>query len=344
MALLFTDGFDWAGTSSDLDKKYQNYYSFATGSIVAGRNGGKAHSSTYSNFNWVAKKIDSNPSTIIVGVAIKPVTSFATTYWFLRLDNEIQGTIPHLAFVVNSSGGIVVKRGDYNGTTIGTSSNGALVVNTWKYIEVKATIHDTTGSVYIQSDGVNVLTVTNADTRNAGSEQVGAVFFGAGGCGNGGGIQDDIYIADTTGSYCNDFLGDCTIFTVAPSSDSSPTNFSTSSGSNHAALLDETSYDASDYVLSDTSTTRDQFNMGDLSRYPDTIHAAVVNSVTRLTDPGSLQLKQFIKSSGSENLSAALTPTIQTDTLQHPVYRDPNGTIAWARTAINSMEAGIEVA
>jgi hypothetical protein len=212
----------------------------------------------------------------------------------------------------------------------------------WNYYELKATISNTVGTVELKLNGTTVASATGLDNSFTNNEWVNLFYLH---CDNGNSRFDDIYLCDTTGSYCNDFLGDITVEAVRPTADSSPLQFTPSTGSNYACV-DEAAFTTTDYVTASTSGYRDQYAMGNLSATPTTIHAVVLNAALSKTDSGSMNGKLYVKSSSSEDLSSAVSPTVPLGNqlvYQHPVYRDPNGSIAWTKSAVDAMECGIEV-
>jgi hypothetical protein len=92
-------------------------------------------------------------------------------------------------------------------------------MNQFNYFEIKATIHDTTGSIELRINGVPALNLVNQDTRNAGTGVVNAIRIG--GTNSFGPIwaMDDLYICNTSGSTNNDFLGDIRVDTLYPNAD-----------------------------------------------------------------------------------------------------------------------------
>ena len=76
---------------------------------------------------------------------------------------------------------------------------------------------------------------------------------------------------------------------------------------------------------------------------PQTAYALVVNARGRRTDVGSKNLRPFVKVNGAEDLSSNLALSNQVATLQHPVYRNPDGAGPWTGASLNAALIGIEV-
>jgi len=103
-------------------------------------------------------------TTVGQAVAVKFPASMGTQSIF----EFNEGASIHVDIRINTTGTIFATR---NGTTLGTSTN-ALTAGVWYHIEAKTTIHDTTGTVDVWVNGVNWLSLTGQDTRNAGAGTV----------------------------------------------------------------------------------------------------------------------------------------------------------------------------
>ena len=331
MTMLFCDGFDWLASTSDVPKKY------ATGTLsglATGRSGSGQSAYTINN----------NPSivfpetfTLVIGQAWKTEGGPAASYLW-RIPCPSYGS--QVDVCIGNNGELIAYRRDYVfNTVLHTTAVGLIQASTWHYIEVKIFFSDTVGTVEFYVDGVSAGGSTGLDTCYITGEGAVGVFFG------GRGWIDDVYVNDGSGSYNNDFLGDVTIETVRPTSDSSPLQWTATPGATHYTGIDEAAYSATDYITHDVVGERDQFGIGNLTTNPSSIHAVAVNSNATKTDTGSVSLKQYIKSSASENLSAADALAYGSVlNYQHIVERDPNGTIAWTKSAVDAAEIGVEVA
>ena len=182
-----------------------NSWTNSGGTIIAGgRNGNAAQTDGFVDGARYTIPTINQDATVTVGFAFKsPVlSSFANVLGFY---SDSAATF-HLYMQIHSTGALRVQRGDFV-TTLGTSAAGVITANTWHYIEVQATLHDTTGAVQVKVNGTSVLNVTNVDTKNAGTKTV-LDTIKVMGTGNGGSTLnqfDDLYLR--TGSTCA-FRGD----------------------------------------------------------------------------------------------------------------------------------------
>lgn len=223
MALLFIDGFDhyrdvlskWDAATSNAD----GYPNIAT--TYSRRSGGRGCRYRYNSGPGTLTKTITPSGTVIVGMAFYPDTFAGSPdgqpFFQLR-----EGTTVHmeLAFAADGSKKIAVRR---NGTVLGTSTT-ALALGTWYYLELKTTIHDTTGSFDLHMSGISEASGTNVDTRNGGTTGlVDNLYFVPAGFSSQ--FIDDIYVANGTGSVNNDFLGDCRVSLALPSGPGTHTDF-----------------------------------------------------------------------------------------------------------------------
>lgn len=111
----------------------------------------------------------SESDTIIVGSAQTiPTLSATRTVFELRSD---AGVTQHITVNVTATGVVEVRRGTISGTVLASSAAGVVTAAAWFYVEAKVKLHDTTGSVEVRVNGVQVIApTTGLDTKNAGTK------------------------------------------------------------------------------------------------------------------------------------------------------------------------------
>lgn len=344
MALLFMDGFDHYA-SADILKKWTAQNGSSSITLInstAGRRGGGAllapsGSATTAN---VTKTLAASYATLIVGIAWK-ISAVSARNIMSVLDN---GTA-HLTLVMNSDSTLSIRRGTSAGTTLATSGS-SLSLNTWYYIELKATIHDSTGAYEVRVNGSPWLSASNVDTRNGANASVNQVLLGSDGVLANVLTQtfDDLYICDTSGSAPqNDFLGDVRIDTVLPSADGTYTDFTPSTGTDHYALVDEATPSTSDYNESGTSGHQDSYVMQNVSSIPGTIFGVQVNVLAHKDDAGIRSLKVGVRSGTTDSVDAGLGLSESAIYYRNIFATDPDTTAAWTESGANAAEALVEV-
>lgn len=109
-----------------------------------------------------------------------------------------------------------------NGTNIGSPSAAVFTFNAWHYIELQVTFNGTTGAVTLKLDGNTVLSLTGVNTIATANAYANAAFIG----GNVGIWWDDFYVADTTGSVNNSFLGEIKVSGSLPTGNGTQMDYS----------------------------------------------------------------------------------------------------------------------
>jgi len=248
----------------------------------------------------------------------------------------MEGTTYHIS-VVYSGGKIKIYRGTQFGTVLGVSA--ATLSAGYNYIEIKATIHDSTGAVEVKINGVtdNNLNLTNVDTRNGGTGVIDTILIA------GTGYTDDFYVCDTSGATNNDFLGDIRVDTIYPDGDGNYTQFTPSTGTAHWSLVDETTPNTTDYNSGANIGDRDSYTYAALSAITSqTIYGVQINAAALKSDSGSRSLGTMSRLSGTnKDGSGAALSTSQTY-ISEIQETDP-ASAAWTESNINSAEFGVKV-
>lgn len=354
MSLLCTDGFD---KQDFVDKWVAGFGTFTsiTGTPRFGASGysvSQSMGSTAYSFRSFGEK-----ATVIVGFAFKMSASNSTGFSLpiCALWGDAR-TTEHLQLgVVNSTNKLEVRRGNWTGTVLGTSATETIPINTWCHIQMKATLHDSTGSVEVKLNGTTVINVTGVDTKNAGTlTTFSSLMIGSNAnFGTNTFSWDDSWICDTVdgttltpsqGAAFDTFLGDQRVRTLHPSGAGSSTQFTPLSGSNYDNTNDVPP-NYSTYNASGTTGHRDTYAMDDASiASGDSVLAVVVNNWLQRDNTGAINGKGALKSGSTVGYG----PTVAlgtTKALQQDVFaKDPNTSAAWVNAAIDSVEAGAEVA
>lgn len=210
MGLIFTEAFD--STPANL-VAMGKWNASSLGFNIGGRNlGGTAWSSS-SSTSFLTKNFAAadQHDTMIVGFAVK--ISVNTNQDLIQLWGDA-GTSQHITLRLATSGFFEIYRGPPATNLLGTSSV-ALALSTWYYVELKARLHDTAGTVDVRVNGVNVLSLAGQDTKNAGTETVFNLLK-INAIGNSWVILDDLYVCNGAGTVNNDFLGDVRVERLIP--------------------------------------------------------------------------------------------------------------------------------
>ncbi len=329
MALLFLDGYDARDCNA---KGYAGTWQAAASTGPNTRFGVGSWAGV--NSSTVSKTLTPAFSKIFMGVAV--ATNLLDTGSRPRvLIGGDGGSTWHLGLTFNPNS-ILLFRGNFS--TYLTGATMVFAPNVFYYIEMSATIHDTTGTCEVRVNGSTVINFTG-DTRNGGGATVDTVGFLSYGAYYT--YVDDLYICDDSGSApYNTFLGDVRIHSLVPDGAGSSTQMTPSSGANYTTV-DELIYSATDYVRGSAGQV-DLYTASDLPAGVGTIYGVQTNAVVKKTDAGLLTGRTKLKSGTTTvNGTAATlgtTDSVITDTRQ----LNPDTSTAWNSTSVNAMEIGVE--
>ena len=344
MALIWVEGFEGFGTTNGVapagfDGKYAATNRISLTDIQAGRIAGKSwYANTSSIPYWRTKDLGA-VTTVISGFGFKMEILNGTRTIFRCYEPS---TTAGLELRTTPAGEIAAYR---TSTLLGTSSGASIKVNQWYWVEVKAFINNSTGTVQVKVNEATLLNLTSQDTQVGGTaewrqyEILGSAVFPH------NFSFDDWYICDDSGSQNNDFLGSVRVDGLLPDGDSATINWTPSAGTTNSALVDENPHTTdTDYVESSTSTDQDLYDYASVPTTLATIHGLQINTIVRETDVSDFTLKTLIKTgtTTSADTAQAIAGTSY-ETLHRIAELDPDTTSAWTSSGINGAQFGIEV-
>ena len=352
MALLFMDGFDVGDYALKGWDSQQAAGSGGSISTAAGRiSGGGIQINQPGGgliSNIVFRRAHAAVTRVTVGVAVLPTALDSGGSLCITLHGDA-GATPHLTLMSNTSTRVLeLRRGDHNGTLLASSSV-ILSPGNWRYLEMRATINDTTGTceVRIDGDATPIINYTG-DTRNGGTstafDMVTLRAHKGGTSGAATGVFDDLYIADDTGATNNTFLGDVRAVTLRPTGVGTDTQLTPTGSATNWQNVDETTYSTTDYNASATSGQRDTYALSNLPAGTTTVKAVQANIVAAKSDTTPAGARIPVRTSG--NLYYGTTTALSTSYLTHyNIHQlNPNTTAAWTPSEVDNLEAGMEVA
>lgn len=346
MPLIFIDGFDHYATAQ-LTQKWSAYNAFAvaaggrrstnrlycSGAVATGeycyKTFGTAMSNGVAGFSFSIGSL---------GSAIQ-LCSFSTT-----------GTAHVSLWCSGSTGRLIICRGGNTfgstGTVLAQTAEGTITAGTTYHVEVRFSIHDSTGSYEVKLDGVSVLSGTGADTQNGSPATWDRFYVGYGGAPSYSsqyGI-DDVYLGYDDGDGF-DLLGDCRVDTLYPNGAGNSADWTPSAGANYECV-DEVSTDGdTTYVSTDTTTNLDLYAFTDLSHSPANIHAVQLVTAARKEDAGTVTIQPKSRVGGTtRDAGAAFGPTTSYAMNRVLLAQDPDTSSAWTQSGVNAAEFGVELA
>lgn len=337
MALRFVDGVGYYDTTSLRVSKRYNSISESSGLTVETTGGPfgdswiKAGGSSSIN-----KTLAGTTDIFIIALRYKPIVYETTGHVICTFFVGAQSQLT----LYDDRGTLKVYRGEYGGTLLGTSAT-PLLANAWQYLEMKFKIHDSTGYVTVRQGTVETIALTDQDTQLDPSKAYAdnVQLHGGTVSGHSAGIAH-IVIMDTTGTRCNDFLGDRRVQILMPTSDGNYKEFACSTGSDHFELVNEIPPNETDYNESDAAGERDTFGTGSVANSGATIDAVITTAYCKTDDGGAASIKALVRSAGDDGEGTEVSVPSSYGFVDSVVYVDPDTTNPFTATALNAAEKG----
>lgn len=341
MSLLLLEGFDAGNEEALLNRIYSSKTS-ETSITASGRNGNGCNWGWGGLCDYLFPSADAH-ATYIVGVAHQIGSS--------RLDRLIgvygdDGSTEHVQVRITTTKKLAVYRG--NGSILlGETDADVLKANVWHYVELFVTLSDTVGVVKLRVDGKvppGWTDLANVDTKNGGTAAVLNYVKLHGSGSPGGGIIDDVYIANGAGTHSNGLMGDTRVVTLFPNGNGDTSDFtgSDADSTDNYLLVNETGDPGADYIEAEPDGSIDLFTFEDLPVATGTILGVQLGMMGLKSDSGTKSIRGKVKRSGV--VSSGDDKTLQTvEALHDNVFTlDPTASAEWTITNVNGSQFGIE--
>lgn len=373
MALLFMDGFDHYQESSTSRVKWDSPVGTSGGLMIAGRFGGQAMvpkaatNAIHTTWPGISKRLTSDYSTLIVGFAVrfKSVIPDNFTHPFFTL---IDASGKHqLQFWIDGGSGELklgvahpdLPVGPYNINWASyqpdwyDATGYVPPIGLWIYFEVKATAASTTtGTVQIHVDSSPILEYTNVKTMNTGVAGFRGIRFMGTNYLTGSGSSfdhvavDDLYMADATGTFNNDFLGEVRVQTRYPDAEGYQNDFYPAIGDNNAAMVDTPitnwTENSGEYVYSGAVGAIDLYSIQNFTS-SGSIFGVQVNVTHRKDDVGNRRVAPMLRIGGT-NYEGDDFPLYSDYTWAGHIFeKNPNNDLPWDLTQLNQAEFGLKI-
>lgn len=239
----------------------------------------------------------------------------------------------------DTAGHLKFVRGD-GAATLATSST-TFALSTWYYIEGHVVVNSSTGSVALKVNGVqDIAETTSLNTRGdgaAGGDTVDRLGFAPDDALH---LLDDFYFNDTTGTVNTGYSGDIRIKGYIPSADGSNSGMTLSTGTSHFAVVDDVPpNDATDYAYGTGTTEVDTLNIPNTSNV-GTVQAVMLWVRAQKSDAGAGNIATVLKSGATTDTGSDQALSTSWAYYRKVFNQDPNGTINWTASAVDSMEIG----
>lgn len=355
MSLIFVDGFDYY-TTADLAKKWTSVTADGSSTFPTVVTPGRYGSGTgclklgIRGTAGVAKGITPRDN-FIVGFAFKQDTLLPFDIYLVWCNSDATTPFQQGRLVLNN-GVLKYVNGQlasYNQTSLTTITPGV-----WYYLEFKLKIATSVGAneTQVRLNGVTVINVpagtnTRGDYLNGVNTTDRINISGAASSGTNTNIYvDDLYFADSAGTFNNAFLGDVRIETIYPDGAGSSTQFTPLSGTNWSQVSETPEDGDTSYVSSATPTFKDIYTLGDLSSSPTSIYGIQISTIARKDDAGGRVLAPIVKSGGTEYDHQTTNAFGLADAYTQHLdiwEKNPDGTIVWDYASINALNTGFKI-
>lgn len=340
MAFTIIEGFDLAGSNSDLLKKGAAATQ-GTLNTTGGRFGGGAYEVSTTSDNCLSYACTTQEY-LTISFYYKNGDLSTDAYIFTiqngnLTNNGTPGSYSHFSLYVGVDGKLSTYENEGNLKGI-TSASGLIQSNTWHHIEVKVRLNSSSSCI-INVDDAEVLNISGVDFYDSLGETVPYVCFSGDSSVN---TFDDIVIQQGASSFPN-FLGSHRIHTLLPNAGTAQADFTGA----YTDIDDPTGTSANgdtDYISSSTVGHKSEFDFENLPESPSSIYAVQTVTEARKDDPATRTIKSIVKSgaSSAQSTSFGLSETYAIDKDIQEV--DPDTAAAWSESGVNNMKVGVEIA
>jgi len=337
MALLFADGFDSYTTLLD---KWDSRVGNGTIDISAsyGRMAGSSGLRIQHHSEGVSKSLGVQASTLIAGFAFKVPS--VLSYACAMCSFSDAGTRQIGLWISSDLSTIAWDRNGTNLVSIAYPFSAAL----WYYIEAKVVFSSTVGRIITKINNVEVDDTSSLDTANTANNYGTAFVLGSTSTGTYDQDRyfDDVYVCDTVGSYCNDFLNDRWIETIYPTGAGTTTQWSPSAGANWDCV-EEHPPTTTEYVETGVLNEIDTYACGNLTSTSGDVAAVVINHHSAKTTAGSRKVSGAIYSDTDSDVGTENDLSTTYHNYQSVSYLDPHTAAAWTIAGVNAAEFGVKL-
>ncbi len=272
-------------------------------------------------------------TTQIIGFSFK-VSSVGTAIFGVRVASGAQ-------FFIDMNVGTmrVMKGGTF--TTLATVPGFTFSANTWYYLELKFTV-SSSGSITIKVNGNQLysgnLNLTGQTT--AGQPGFDAIQFFSGSPPITLEIAD-IYFADTSGTYNNDFFGVLEVRSMVPNATGNYAQWTPNGAANNFDCVDEATPDGdTTYVQTATASNIDTYNFADPSILGSIL--GVQHVFYARNEVGNSNMAALTRSSATDYEATTFTVNTGTYSYYISVAEKHPDTSVWSSTSLSDAEFGFK--
>ena len=352
MALVFIDGFDHYDPQAPgpfgepwLARGKAAYLSPQATRIAGRRPSSHALRLPAGPGGGYVKNLDAAASGLTVGAALRTVPYANTGAEPVLLGvRDVQAQVAYIVRI-GDDGRLRLLRGQHGVEEPVAISVASAPARGWHYVELQVLRGSGDGVLSVRINGMPAIHLTGLDTVQDGGELVTA-FVGAW-PGHDCPVTldvDDLYVADTTGTINNTFLGDVRVDALPAQADGSLNEWIVTPAGAAAwqAVSDD---DEASAIQAAAGGLRQTFRVAPLPVMASpAIHGVQLTLLARKTDAGLGSLKGLVASGAQTATSAGVA--LQEQLAWHTVLfeRDPGSGDAWTEGGFNAAEFGVESA
>jgi hypothetical protein len=306
-------------------------YANASRSSSYARTGTYSYSLSYvsAEYAWVRQTFP-NANPIYVRWALFVDGNFETVYQ--TVFKAAEAGADHVILKLYAAGYQVLR-----GTTVLKSGSYSFNQRTWYCIEMYVYVHDTNGAWELRINGSSVDSQSGVGTRNGATGVISQVTFFNPVGGFTANYIDDIVVRDDT------WPGQGGLYVLVPNGAGDNAGWTASAGQPYECV-DELPPTFTDYIYTDggVSGTKHDFNFSNLPINPSSIASVSVLAWARLAAAGSGTVRAYaISGSTTQNGDSK---TLDTSGIWVPLHMltDPNTGLAWTKSSVDALKAGIE--
>lgn len=290
------------------------------------------------------KNLEAGRTSLIVGAALR-VAPFENTYEepVLLGVRDTTARVAHLV-KIGEDGRLKLYRWQYGYDELISTSVMTAAARGWHYVELQVVQGTSNGTLNVRLNGVLAITLSAQNTTLGGGPLLTA-FVGA--------VPgedclvttdvDDLYIADTSGTINNTFLGDVRVDALKPQASGALNEWTVEGAASAWEAVSDG--DEATAIRAATAGLRQTFGVEALpAMTTPAIHGVQVTLLARKTDAGNGRVRGLVASGAQMAVSSDIN--LQEQLAWHTALfeRNPNGNVPWTEGAFNAAEFGVESA
>ncbi|BAO82910.1 PKD repeat protein [Serpentinimonas maccroryi] len=293
------------------------------------------------------RNLDTPRTSLIVGAAVRVAPHQNTGAEPLLIGvRDVNSQVAHLV-KIGEDGRLKLYRWQHGWDQLISTSVASAPARGWHYIELQVTQGVSNGVLSVRLNGILAIHMTAQNTTQGGGQLLTA-FIGAF-PGQPCPVTldvDDCYIADTTGTINNSFLGDVRVDALRAQANGGLNQWTVipvANLGNMAAWAVVSDEDEATAISAPSAGLRQSFDVEPLPVMASpAIHGVQLTLLARKTDAGMGRMRGLAVSGAQSAVSPDIILQEQLAWQSALFERNPNGAVQWTQAAFNAAEFGVE--